>query len=135
MNRLSRLDAGALAQILSAALGGWLLADPTTLGEPNAGLINDRVVGPLVILIGLTAAHQVLRPLRWLNALMGLWMLIAPWAVGYPWAAMLNATAVGALLLVLGLIRGRIRERYGGGWAALWKPLEFESTPLTRGGA
>jgi hypothetical protein len=107
-------------QFLSSALGAWLMADPTVLGLPNAGLINDRVVGPLVVLIGLTAAHEIMRPWRWLNVLLGLWTLIAPWALGYPWAGILNATAVGVLLIVFGLIRGRIRASYGGGWAALF---------------
>ncbi len=110
-------------QLLSFCLGAWLMAAPRVLHEPNAALINDRVVGPLVVLIAMTAAHEVMRPLRWLNVVLGIWMLIAPWALGYPWAGILNATAVGTLLVVFGLFRGPIRAHYGGGWSALWKPL------------
>jgi len=124
---------GMLAQILSAALGGWLMAGPGALSGPDIALINDRVVGPLVILIGLSAAHEIMRPLRWLNVLLGLWMLIAPWALGYSWTGMLNATAVGVLLIVLGSIRGPIRARHGGGWSALWKPLALIQGDISDG--
>ena len=47
----------------------------------------------------------------------------APWALGYGTPlARVNSDLTGALLIVFALVRGRIKQRYGGGWSSLFKP-------------
>jgi hypothetical protein len=90
---------------------------------------NDRLVGPLAASFALIAISEVTRPVRWLIAPLGLWLLVAPWLFGAQWSELVNSTTVGVLMVLLAPIRGAVRHRYGGGWAALW--LLHPSNPRT----
>ena len=67
------------------------------------------------------ALWEATRSLRWVNLALGLWLLAAPWALDSGWTALANSTVVGVLLMSLSLVRGRLRHRFGGGWASLWR--------------
>jgi hypothetical protein len=105
------------------SLGIWLMAAPDTLDYADPARTNDHVFGPLVAMFGLIAVTPETRPVRWVNVPLGLWLVAAPWLLGYAdWVPVLNSMLVGVAVAALATVRGRITHRYGGGWAALWKP-------------
>jgi NAD(P)-dependent dehydrogenase (short-subunit alcohol dehydrogenase family) len=90
--------------------------------------VNEYVVGPIIAAIGLVAAWEAMRELRWANLPFGLWLLIAPWLLGAPEAAILNDLAGGIALLAFAPAGGDVSGRYGGGWSALWGMGRHEGT-------
>jgi hypothetical protein len=106
-------------RLASLALGVWLMAAPAALGYGDPARTNDRVVGPIVASIACVAVWEVVRALRWVNVVPALWLLTAPWVLGYERDAAVNSVAVGLALLALVVVRGPVRQRFGGGWRAL----------------
>ena len=111
------------AQAINVLLGLWLMAAPAVLGYADPARTNDHIVGPLVATVAAIALWEVTRPMRWINVALGLWLLVAPWVLGYGEAGVtLHSFAVGAPLALLAPVRGRITQRFGGGWSSLWTP-------------
>jgi hypothetical protein len=108
------------AQIVSAALGMWLMLAPAVLGYGAPGAVSDRIAGPLAAMFGIVAVAEVTRGVRRMNLLVGLWLLAAPWLLGFPAVAAVDDTVVGLLLMALSFVRGEVRASFGGGWSALW---------------
>jgi len=107
------------AQIVNAALGIWLMAAPSVLGYHGAARVNDRIIGPIVATFAAVAITEVTRGCRWVNPPLGLWMIVAPALLGGPTPAIVNGLLVGPALVAMSLIKGRVEERFGGGWAVL----------------
>lgn len=109
------------ARVLGVMLGVWLMVAPAVLDYAGPARVNDRIVGPLVVAFAFVAIWEVVRPLRWVNLALGLWLVVAPWALGYELVPTLNSTAVGLLLIPLSTVRGKVEQRFGGGWSSLLK--------------
>lgn len=124
------------ARIINAILGVWLMAAPAVLGYGEPARTSDRIAGPIAAAVAVIAIWEVTRPLRWVNLVIGLWLLAAPWVLAYYdiFAAALNSSAVGLLLILFATSRGKIKERYGGGWSSLWKSDAFSQEQGERRG-
>jgi hypothetical protein len=110
------------AQIISLALGIWLLIAPDVFGYGDPARSVERVIGPVVIVVAALALRGVTRPTRHLNILTGLGLLIAPWLFTYvSIPAIANSALIGMAVMGLALVRGRVSHQYGGGWLALWQ--------------
>ena len=107
------------AQLASCLLGVWLMAAPAVLGYGDPARTSDHIVGPLAASFAFVAVWQVTRSLRWANLPLGAWLLVAPWVLGYELVPLLNSSAVGLLLMGLACVRGKVTQRFGGGWASL----------------
>lgn len=110
-----------IVQLLSAAIGIWLMFAPAVLGYGGKAADSDRAAGPLAATVGIIAASEVMRPVRRANLVIGLWLVAAPFVVGFGGVALVNALACGAALAALSFVRGTVRGRYGGGWSSLWR--------------
>jgi hypothetical protein len=110
------------ARLLHIILGVWLMAAPEVLGYPDPARTHDRIIGPVAASMAIIAVWQVARSVRWVHLILGGWLVLAPWVLGYDTAALLHSTAVGALMSGCALVRGKVEQRFGGGWASLWKP-------------
>jgi hypothetical protein len=109
-----------MAQLAAAAVGVWIMSAPAVLGYGGPARTVDVVVGPIAASLGLIAAWEATRGLRWGNVVAGLWLLGAPWLLTYAdGAAVASDMLAGALLLGLALLGARVHGRYGGGWAAM----------------
>jgi hypothetical protein len=120
------------AQLAAFAFGVWLTAAPQTLGYGGPARANDHIFGPLAATVGLIAAFQVTRAVRWLNLPFGVWVALAPWVLGAGRAELVNGALVGLALVWLAFVPGARDEPYGGGWRALWNPdaaREVGATP------
>lgn len=113
-------------QLAAFAIGVGLTAAPGVFGYPDPAAANDHVAGPLAAMFGLVAVFEATRPVRWLNLPVGAWLLAAPWVLGYGSGGPIGIdTLAGAGLACLACVRGRVTERFGGGWAELfqsWRP-------------
>ena len=111
-----------IPQLISVAIGIWLMAAPAVLGYGDPGRTTDRIVGPLVASFGCIAVWEVTRPVRWLNLLLGLGLVLAPWVLGYGWGELLHSTLIGLAVAGLSVVTHTNWGPYGGGWQVLWRP-------------
>lgn len=106
--------------LLAAIIGIWLLAAPGVLQYGGAARTNEHIVGALMATVGLIATSESMRAVRWLNVLLGLWLMLSPMVLDYAVERATPSLFAGIAAVILGSIRGRVSERMGGGWAALW---------------
>lgn len=109
------------ARLLNTALGIWLMVAPAVLGYGDPAQTVDRIVGPVAASFAIIAIWEVTRPLRHANLVLGVWLLLAPWVLGYPSTPTVNSMVVGAALIALSRVRGKVEDRYGGGWSRVWR--------------
>lgn len=109
------------AQLCCVLLGLWLMAAPYVLGYEEPASHSDHVLGPLIASIAAIAMWEITRGLRWVNLLLALGLIVAPWVFGFERAALVNSVIVGVAVAGLSLVRGRVSERFGGGWTVLWR--------------
>jgi hypothetical protein len=109
------------AQIVATVLGVWVTAAPGVLGYGGRAAASDHIFGPVIATFACVAAWEATRAVRWVNLPLGLWVALAPWLLGGPWQAAVGGTAAGLAVAALSCVRGDIRERFGGGWSALWR--------------
>lgn len=110
------------ARILTAAIGIWLMAAPAVLGYGTPAATSDRIVGPVLAAFAITAIWEVTRALRWVGLPLGAWLVLAPFVLGYDATAPFVSSIVsGVFVIVLTFVRGRLDERFDGGWRMVWK--------------
>lgn len=109
------------ARWVSAALGVWLMAAPAVLGYGGFAGATHRLVGSVVASFAFVAVWGHMRGLRWANLPLGALLLVVPWPLGFGEVATVDSLVVGLALVTLAPVGGPIRERYGGGWAVLWR--------------
>ena len=109
------------ARIATILLGLWLMAAPAILDYGGMAAKNGRIVGPLAVSFGIIAISEATRPARWVNVPLAIWLLLAPWLFDYGTVPLLNSLGTGLALLPLAFVAGQIKERFGGGWSALWR--------------
>lgn len=109
--------------LIAAVLGIWLMAAPGILdyGLHAVFADNDHIVGPLVATVGLVAASEATRNVRWVNIPLGGWLLLAPWVLDYGQTTpIVNDMLVGGAILGLAFVQGKRENRFGGGWRSLF---------------
>lgn len=110
---------GMWAQIVNIILGLIVMAAPGLWGFPTNAAHNNYITGPLIITFALIAITDVGRNVRWFNILTGSWLAISPFILGYGNPALLINLALGVLIAGFSFIRGRVQQRFGGGWRSL----------------
>jgi hypothetical protein len=107
--------------LIAFALGIWLTAAPYALGLVGPVAANYHVVGPLVATAGLVAVFEATRGVRWVNLPLGVWLAVSPVVLDFTARSILHGGAVGLAVAALACVEGRRSERFGGGWATLWR--------------
>ena len=98
------------------------MASPGIFGFSKTIADNDHIVGPLITTFAIIALWESTRVVRTYNIPLGGWLLLAPWILGYDdTTAIVNDMAVGALVITFSLVRGKVQQRFGGGWSAVIK--------------
>ncbi len=110
------------AQALAALLGVWLMASPGVFGYSGSARDLTIICGAIAAAAGIIATAEVTRGVRWVLAPTGLCALATAFLLSARPAAAMNGVFVGLCLLVISQVRGTIRQHYGGGWRALFRP-------------
>jgi hypothetical protein len=116
-------------RLATVAVGVWLMAAPAVLGYDGAATTSDRVVGPVVVAIGIVAASTITRGLRWANLVPGLWLLVGPALLGVPARALASSLVAGVLVLALIPWGPGHPDRFGGGWRSLFDSSRLPGAP------
>lgn len=91
------------------AIGVWLLVAPFVLGyenAPDAAVVNDIVVGALVVLASVITLFSPLRWAAFALPVLGIWLIVAPIVLDYgaQTDARANDVVFGILLLIFGIV-------------------------------
>ena len=111
--------------LLLVIVGLELMAAPAFLHASEPVADSFRTAGPVVAAVGFLSAFTITRGLRRLELAPGAWLLVAPLVLTHSTAATINSLAAGAVVVALALVPHHgesSRDRYGGGWVALWRP-------------
>lgn len=112
------------ARYLTIALGVWLMVSPPILRYSGTGADTiNRVVGPLVVMLGVLSLREVTRVARYALFLPAFFLMLAPWFLRYPPnVELVNAELVAIGITICAAIPGRLRQRIAGGWLGLLSP-------------
>lgn len=109
------------AQIINAVLGLVVMIVPGIWQFDESASNNNYIVGPFVITFALTAVTDAARNLRWMNIPAGAWLIFSPLILGYGTPAVTINIFLGILIVLFSLFRGKVENRFGGGWRSLLK--------------
>lgn len=110
-----------LPRLISIALGIWMMAAPRAFSYSSTAASNDHIVAPIVATFACIAIWEATRFLRWACLPLGLWLAISAAIFDRPLAAQVNCVIAGLAIAGLACLGGRVRQRFGGGWTALWR--------------
>lgn len=116
------------AQGITIVLGIWLVASPDFMGYGGPARVNNQIIGIWMAALSMVAISECLRAVRWANFVLGVWLILAPFVLDYLDGVASGSLVMGLAVMFLALIRGRISERFDGGWSVLWQ----KTGPLTK---
>lgn len=117
-----------LARYASVAVGLWVMASPGILDLGGDERTLAHILGPIVVALSVIALSGVTRALRWAIIVPGIALATFPWLMGFDPAVAMMFAACGVAVALLAFVRGPIDERYGGGWAALIRDDEPDTS-------
>jgi hypothetical protein len=82
---------------------------------------HHRVVGPLIVSIGLVAVWEICREMRWWNFVLGVWLCLSLLIWDHTTEAVVATLVVGVGALVTSLFKGKKKSPTGGTWADLFR--------------
>ncbi len=110
-----------IAHLVAAVAGLVVMAAPSIFGYSGAAADIDHIVGPIATSIGVIAASQILRAMRWVNVPLGVVLIASTLVVTRTGWGVVVIVAAGATLGATAFVRGEIDVDFAGGWAALWR--------------
>ncbi|AUD05876.1 SPW repeat domain-containing protein [Spirosoma pollinicola] len=120
------------AKLVSIGIGIGLMVLPAVWNLPKPVANHEHIVGPIIVSMAVISISESTRSVRYVNMLVGLWLLIAPWILHHQGTHLvLTEMSCGLLLIGLSLIRGTIKNRFGGGWRSLFTKKPAHSVVTT----
>lgn len=121
------------AQIMNILIGLWVMLSPSVLDLNQETAKNEYIVGPLIVSIACISIFESVRNFRLLNILGGLWLFISPSLLGYAeTSGVVSAMVSGILVIVFSAVRGKVENRFGGGWRSLFQVDSAHMTEADR---
>lgn len=110
------------AQVIVIISGVWLMVAPEVFGFDKSISDNAHIVGPLIATFAIVALSECTRNVRFFNLPLTAWLILAPWILQYNNStAVINDYAVALLVAGLSFVKPKRKNRYGGGWPAVWQ--------------
>ena len=117
-----------------AIMGVWLMVAPGVFGFSKTIADNAHIVGPLIATFSIVATSECTRNVRLFNFPLAIWLFAAPLVLGYDNdAALMNDYVVAIVIILLFLVKPARKNRFGGGWPAVWRantPHEREARQI-----
>lgn len=113
------------AQIINAVLGLFLMAAPGLFSLEQPASDNFHIFGPVITTFAVISWWEATRGVRLWNLAPGAWLVVSPIFLNYnSGLAAILAIGVGVGVATLSFVRGPRKNRFGGGWSAI-----FSSNP------
>ena len=110
------------AQIINALLGIFLMAAPSLFGLGPTASDNFHILGPVITTFAVVSWWEATRSVRLWNVPLGAWLIVSPILLRYDSSIGIATTvAVGLAVVAFSFVRGKRKNRFGGGWKALWR--------------
>lgn len=112
-----------LGQVVNTLIGLWIMASPAILAFSDpAATDNNHIIGPVVVTFAIIAYWEATRKVGLWNLPFGVWLILSPWVLSFnDTTAIVNNMIAGLLVIIFSLVRGKIKQRFGGGWSALFQ--------------
>ncbi|WP_423146039.1 SPW repeat domain-containing protein [Rubrolithibacter danxiaensis] len=113
-------------RVINMLIGLWICMAPSVLKTDKVAADCLHIIGPVVFAVAVIAMSEAVRDIRLINILSGVCLLISPWILRVDSSLVSwNNSLAGILLILFSLIKGKVKNRFGGGWQSL-----FEKNPL-----
>ena len=107
------------AQILNALLGLILMISPAIFSFTTTESDVNHILGPLAISFAVISFWQVNRNARVFNIGIGCLLIIAVFIFGFTRIPFWIDLFSGVLLVIFSFVKGKITQKFGGGWRSL----------------
>ncbi len=108
-----------IAQVVAAGAGVVVMACPSVFGYGDLAADLDHIMGPLSISVGIMAASQILRAIRWIDLGLGMALLASLPLMARGTTGSIAIALAAGILIVSAFVRGTVDVELGGGWRAL----------------
>lgn len=108
------------AQMINALIGLAIMVSPDVLQFMQTETNNNYILGPLIITFAVISFWECNRNARLFNIVTGAWLIIAPFIFGFRSDALWLDVIGGVLLILLSLVKGKMTQKFGGGWRSLF---------------
>ncbi|NJK86705.1 MAG: hypothetical protein HC906_12770 [Bacteroidales bacterium] len=109
------------AQILNTFLGLWLMISPNVLKFNNSIAADfNYITGPLIVTFAVISYWEASRNVRRWNIPIALFLIIASFTFDSN-TARLNDILTCIPVVVFSLVKGKITQKFGGGWKSLFQ--------------
>lgn len=117
------------AQIINALIGLAIMISPGLFQFTQTEANYNHILGPLVIAFAVISFWECNRNARLFNMITGACLIVAPFIFGFRSDALWLDVVGGILLILLSLVKGKITQKFGGGWRSLFmnNPLHIQS--------
>ncbi|MDQ3955291.1 MAG: hypothetical protein M3285_07065 [Actinomycetota bacterium] len=110
-----------IGQLIASVAGLVVMMAPSLVGYGGLAADIDHIIGPVAIAVGIMAASQILRSMRWLQVGLGGLLLGSMFFVTRPATALVAVALATATLIFTAVVRGSLDVDFGGGWSSLWR--------------
>ena len=111
------------ARIINTMIGIWMMIAPGILNYKKAASNNAYITGALIATVAIISMAESVRDVRIANRYLGAWLIIAPWILTFQTGmSVLNDTLAGPAVIFLSMVKGTVKEKFGGGWKSVFKP-------------
>jgi hypothetical protein len=110
------------ARFANLAIGIWLMVAPDLLAYSGSARMNHLIVGPIIASVAVVGMWEAVREVRRINLVLGVWLVVSSLVLsGNEPNARFVGAAAGLLVTAFSLFKGKIRNRFDGGWRMLFK--------------
>lgn len=108
-------------QIINTILGLWILISPFLLHFDNSQIADyNYITGPVIVSFSVIAYWEATRSVGKWNILVVIFLIIMSLILGN--SVSITSNLISSLIILpLSLIKGKITQKFGGGWASLFQ--------------
>lgn len=93
---------------------------PAVLNIPERSAALFYILGPIIAAVAMISMSESVRNFRLVNVAAGAVLAVSPVFLNLQPTGNWNNIIIGALTIGAALVRGRVKNRFGGGWRSLF---------------
>lgn len=108
------------AQMINALIGLIIIISPGILEFTKTETNINHILGPIVFTFAVISWWECNRNVRLLNVAAGACLIIGSFLFKFQQDAFLVDVIAGVLLILFSLVKGKVEQKFGGGWRSLF---------------